>query len=74
MAGLPTQQQPPPQIPSAAGYQGPVHQYQGSSNREYEDQSSHIFNHKGNGLVADSDRYKYKGIHHSKHNSKCTNL
>jgi hypothetical protein len=31
------------------------------------DQSSHIFNHKDSGLVADSDRYKYKGIHHYKY-------
>jgi len=31
------------------------------------DQNRHIFNHKGNGLVADSDRYKYKGLHHYKH-------
>ncbi|XP_023720150.1 uncharacterized protein LOC111871348 isoform X3 [Cryptotermes secundus] len=59
------QQQP---MSPAATYQGPMNQIQSGNNHEYEDQSSHIFNHKGNGLVADSDRYKYKGIHHYKYN------
>ncbi|PSN57240.1 hypothetical protein C0J52_05000, partial [Blattella germanica] len=63
------QQQPPqPQMPpAAAAYQGPMNQFQGGNSREYEEQGSHIFNHKSNGLVADSDRYKYKGMHHSRY-------
>lgn len=43
------------QMPPAAMYQGPMNQIQSGNTHEYEDQSSHIFNHKGNGLVADSD-------------------
>ncbi|XP_069682976.1 uncharacterized protein [Periplaneta americana] len=62
------QQQQQQHMPPASAYQGPISQFQAANNREYEDQGSHIFNHKGNGLVADSDRYKYKGIHHSKYN------
>ncbi|XP_049788833.1 uncharacterized protein LOC126194676 isoform X1 [Schistocerca nitens] len=39
------------------------HQYQ-----QYDDQNSHIFNHKGSGLVTDTDRYKHTGKHPARYN------